>query len=342
MSQNFQDNDPSLESQWRSLILFGKNSATYKFAFGKALLDFITQEKTTVSLKDIAPLYAKSILSHLTENDKQGAARSSTFLNSCREYLSHNISYDQLLNSTEKYGFQNVIDAFQNINGGTINDLFYHKDFSNGNKNIILTDNLLSLKESVQFINLEQEIEARWKLVETAWNLNINPNALHVQYDDAESLLFVENNLMRRKNLTSVRDALNGYQKGKCFFSFKDISIVEKHANICSVDHFLPHAYKAYFSNNGININGIWNLVLVDTTINGEKSSKIPEIQYLERLHKRNEFYITSKHPLGETIINQTGKTLFDRRKFLQNQYDLCLNLSIQRWKPSTELEALF
>ena len=30
---------PQLESQWRAIILFGKNSATYKFAFAKSLLD---------------------------------------------------------------------------------------------------------------------------------------------------------------------------------------------------------------------------------------------------------------------------------------------------------------
>ena len=37
----FQINDPSLESQWRALILFGKNSATYKFVFAKSLLELI-------------------------------------------------------------------------------------------------------------------------------------------------------------------------------------------------------------------------------------------------------------------------------------------------------------
>jgi len=35
----FQINDPSLESQWRAIILFGKNSATYKFAFAKAIIE---------------------------------------------------------------------------------------------------------------------------------------------------------------------------------------------------------------------------------------------------------------------------------------------------------------
>ncbi|WP_312174202.1 hypothetical protein [Chryseobacterium sp.] len=49
MSIIFQENDPSLESQWRSIILFGKNSATYKFAFGKStsyISDVEAQSKT--------------------------------------------------------------------------------------------------------------------------------------------------------------------------------------------------------------------------------------------------------------------------------------------------------
>lgn len=52
MSLNFQENDPSLESQWRSIILFGKNSATYKFAFGKALLEIVTKETNSISLQE--------------------------------------------------------------------------------------------------------------------------------------------------------------------------------------------------------------------------------------------------------------------------------------------------
>ena len=72
------------------------------------------------------------------------------------------------------------------------------------------------------------------------------------------------------------------------------------------------------------------------------KSAKIPELKYLERLYKRNEFYIASKHPLGETIVNQTGKTSKERRSFLQRQYDLSLNLSIQKWKPLIELVPIF
>ena len=44
----FQINDPSLESQWRAIILFGKNSATYKFAFAKSLLELVNNETTRI------------------------------------------------------------------------------------------------------------------------------------------------------------------------------------------------------------------------------------------------------------------------------------------------------
>jgi hypothetical protein len=41
----FKINDPILESQWRALILFGKNSANYKFTFAKSLLELLENEK---------------------------------------------------------------------------------------------------------------------------------------------------------------------------------------------------------------------------------------------------------------------------------------------------------
>lgn len=334
----FQINDPSLESQWRAIILFGKNSATYKFAFAKSLLDVIEKEKTKISLEELAKPFADSIIEHLKKNDRQGNSNSSTFLDGCRSYIRGNSNQETLYKLTEKFGFVNVVDAFQNVNGGQIQNVFYEKDYSNGKKEIVITDNLLKIKELFQYRNLEQEVEARWNLVETAWNLQINPNLLEVKYDDDKSLFFVESNIMRRIDITSVRDSLNGYQKGKCFYSFQDISINKRDTNICEVDHFLPHLNKIEHSKNGANINGVWNLVLADSSVNLDKKAKIPELRFLERLYNRNEFYIESKHPLAETIINQTGITKESRRKFLEFHYNLALSLSIHSWKPKYEL----
>ncbi len=342
MTTKYQINDPSIESQWRAIILFGKNSASYKFAFAKSLLSLVEEQKTSISLTELAIPFADSIVDHLKKNDKQGNSNSSKFLDGCREYINNNISKTQLYNLTEKYGFINVVDAFQNINGGTIPDKFYEKNFYQNKKEIVVTDNLLKIKELFQYRNLEQEVEARWNLVETAWNLQINPNLLEVKYDEEKSLFYIENNLMRRINVTSVRDSLNGYQKGKCFYSYQDVSINNKDPNRCEVDHFLPHINKLAHAKEGVNINGVWNLVLADRSINLDKKAKIPEKRFLARLYNRNEFYIESKHPLAETIINQTGQTKETRIRFLESQYNLALSYSIQRWKPNIELKGTF
>lgn len=334
---HFQHNDPSLESQWRSLILFGKNSATYKFAFAKSLLELISKEQTKITLKDLAVPFSKNITEHLKSSDKQGNSKSSSFLDVCRDFNEGKIGESALYKKTEKLGFVNVIDAFQNLNGSQIPNLFYEKNFSKKTKQIVIKDNLLKLKESCQFESFNSEVEARWDLVETAWNLNINPNLLEVKHDEVNSKLYIENEFYKRKDITSVRDSLNGYQKGKCFYSFIDISINPNSNNICDVDHFLPHINKRIHHESGANINGVWNLVLAKGSINREKSAKIPEKRFLKRLYNRNEFYIKSKHPLAETIINQTGNTAKKRIDFLNKQYNIALHNSIITWKPSIE-----
>ena len=96
MSTQFQINDPSLESQWRAIILFGKNSATYKFAFAKSLLGLIEKEKTKISLDELAIPFANSIVEHLKKSDKQGNANSSKFLEGCRNYINQKITKEDL------------------------------------------------------------------------------------------------------------------------------------------------------------------------------------------------------------------------------------------------------
>tara|TARA_R110002073_G_scaffold72537_1_gene177059 strand:- start:19291 stop:20316 length:1026 start_codon:yes stop_codon:yes gene_type:complete len=338
----FQINDPSLESQWRALILFGKNSATYKFAFAKSLLELVNKETTKISLAELSRPFSKNIIEHLKENDKQGNSKSSGFLNVCRSHIKGEISESELWSKTEKLGFLNVVDAFQNLNRAQIPDIFYEKNYKSGKKEIVIKDNLLKLKESFHFQNFNHEVEARWNLVETAWNLNLNPKLLEVKYDEDKSLFFLENDFMRRTDITSVRDSLNGYQKGKCFYSFQDISVVSGSSHLCEVDHFFPHINKTVHNEFGSNINGVWNLVLANKEVNRNKSARIPEKRFLQRLFIRNEFYIQSKHPLAETIVNQTGNTKQKRIEFLNKQYQLALNSAIITWKPEFELNGNF
>ncbi|MFD2526833.1 hypothetical protein ACFSQD_13510 [Flavihumibacter stibioxidans] len=108
------------------------------------MLEIVEQQKTSISLSELAIPFADSIVDHLRKTDKQGNASSSNFLEGCRKYITQSISKEQLYSLIEKYGFVNVIDAFQNVNGGIIPDIFYEKNFRQSKKEIIITDNLLS------------------------------------------------------------------------------------------------------------------------------------------------------------------------------------------------------
>jgi hypothetical protein len=342
---HFNHNDPSLEQQWRGIILFGRNSASYKFAFAKSLLSIAEQDKNSITLEDLAIPFSKEIVHHLNKNPVQGTSKSSKFLEACRSFIADDLSLGELHSRTAQLGFNNVVDAFHNVHGEAVDNPFYTKDYSGTSKRLVFTDDLFKLKETVQFGNLLPETEARWTLVETAWNLGLSPHLIQVQHDSSNNLLYLNSSQMLRVDLSSARDALNGYQKGKCFYSFKDISIESDKHNFCDVDHFFPHVNKQQHLNYGsADLNGVWNLVLADSRINRhDKRDKLPHNRYLERLHNRNEFYINSKHPLSETIQNQTGKTEEDRRRFLQKQFDIArTNCLTPIWEPSEELPGTF
>jgi 2-polyprenyl-3-methyl-5-hydroxy-6-metoxy-1,4-benzoquinol methylase len=135
--------------------------------------------------------------------------------------------------------------------------------------------------------------------------------------------------------VTSCRDALNGYQKGKCFYCSSDISVEVEHENLCDVDHFFPHTLGRFLSANQVNLDGVWNLVLSCWRCNrGEKgkSARVPAIRYLEKLHCRNEYLIGSHHPLRETLMTQTGRTEAERRGFLQEMESFAMQHLVSRW----------
>lgn len=336
----FYNEDLSRETLWRSIILFGRNVASYKFALGKALLEIAAEEKTRVTLDELAPSYSRALCEHLKKNPKQGTFKTSTFLKACDDFNKGVISNEELIRVTVKRGFNNVIDAFHVVNSGDVPVRFFHDERSNGSC-INISDDLLKLTSSVQFDSFAQEIEARWRLVETAWELNLPAKLLSVSYDkQEETILFKDSN--RRIGISSCRDALNGYQKGLCFYSRTPISLNRLSLDLCDVDHFLPHTLCQFSEFSSININGVWNLVLSSKACNrgeGGKFAKVPKVRFLEKLHERNEHYISSHHPLRETIINQTGQTERDRRQFLQKTYNMALERLIHQWEPQFDEE---
>lgn len=338
----FTEEHPSIESYWRSIILFGANVASYKFALGRSLLDMAHQGKTFVTLEDLAGPFSMHIVRHLEISEKQGTSSSSKFLQTCREYRAEDIDRADLFKATVSLGFNNVIDAFHVVNRGELAVRFFEDQRSSSSKGIVLTDNLLRLKDSFQFSSFPNEVEARWRLVETAWNLGINRSSLEVNYAPNDQMLYSPS--YRRSGITPCRDALNGYQKGKCFYCFSDISIDNTSPDIADVDHFFPHVLKQQVKSS-LNLDGVWNLVLSCRTCNrgrNGKGARVPDLRYLYRLEKRNNFLIDSHHPLRETLIMQAGMTELDRRAFLMNADKRSVELLIHRWHAETEQDPCF
>ena len=338
----FHQTSPSLESFWRALILFGRNTSSYKFALSKSLLNIAPTGKSIITLEDLAIPFAAYLCEHIKEAPRQGTNATNSLFKACNEFNAGLISREELVNQTLKNGFKYVFDAFHNVNGEPIPVQFFEKDFNGKSKKLILTDDIFKLADGDSFPNLIRETEARWRLVEKAWEMGLSNKLLTVDYNSADNMLYEFNNVKRR-TITSARDALNGYQKGKCFYCFDDISVSPSDPNLCDIDHFFPHTLQSLLPN--VNLDGVWNLVLTCKKCNrgvDGKYARVPAIKYLERLYKRNEYLITSHHPLRETLIAQTGATPEQRHRFLAEIDAIAINYLIHRWDTETVTDEEF
>ena len=291
--------EPTLENYYRGIILFGANVASYKFALGKSLIELASNEDDLIPIEELADHFSAHVAEHVAHTPKQSTRNGSVrYFDLCEDYSQGKATKDELVDYTVKNAFNDVIDRFHIINGQEVDKRFY-VDERKTNKGIRLTNEMRQLVLDHSGADLMPEIESRWRLVETAWGLRLSRNLVAVGHDaDTEHLVITQNN--RRKNVTSSRNALNGYQRGKCFFCYDHISIRHNHPSVAHVDHFFPHILKS--EGFGELINGVWNLVLSCPTCNGsgEKGAKVPSLTLLQRLSRRNEYLIESNHPLTD------------------------------------------
>jgi len=340
----FYEIEPTLENYWRAIILFGRNTASYKFALAKALFDLHHQNTNVITLKELAVPYSYHLCEHLKKHPKQSARDQSTFLNKLRSFNAGDINRDEMIHQTIRHGFNYVLDAFHNVHGKEI-DMQFFVDERKSSNGIRITDEFFQLGEQAQFSSLEQETEARWRLVESAWENRLSRNLMLVEYE-AENHNLIGVNSLRRTTITSARPALNGYQKGRCFYCYRQISVIHNSDNMADVDHFFPHILKKCDSNKPID--GVANLVLACKECNRGVKGKfenLPSLVFLERLFNRNEYLITSHHPLRETLIAQTGGTTQKRQNYLQEAYN-CSTLFVgagrRKWQPIQQGDAIF
>ena len=322
---------PQVDDCWRGIVLLGRHAATYKFALARALLDLKAHGGQIIKLEKLALPFANHVCSHLRFAGKQGTASRSRFLIACKNANEGQIDQNQLIEQTLRFGFQNVIDAFHNVGGADIPHRFF-SDERSSNSGIRITDAFSHLLDGVHQGTLIAETEARWRLVETAWELGLCSSQLVVHHDGTLGELFMLDRRMRRRNMTGVVAALSGYQRGRCFYCHDPLHL--RGVNLVDVDHFFPHLLKRLGWCE--RVDEIWNLVLSCEDCNrgpGGKAVRVPSQRLLARLHARNEYLIRSHHPLRETLMNQTGLREVHRRSFLSSCHQDAQSKLIHVWE---------
>ena len=100
-----------------------------------------------------------------------------------------------------------------------------------------------------------------------------------------EALFVVECSARRRKPVTGARTALNGYQKGHCFYCGEEFLL--QGPTVPDVDHFFPHRLKALGL--GGQVDGVWTSCWHARRCNRERRarfSRVPSLKLLERLQR--------------------------------------------------------
>ncbi len=319
------------ESVWRAIVLYGANSATYKFAFGATLLELAATGRNHVTLEEAAPRYAELLCQALERQPRQGTAARSKFLDACRSFNVGDLDQETLHQRTVQLGFSNVVDAFPKLGGAQAPVRYYEDQRKHPtNPGLVLRDELLELAHSVHAADLDAETAARWRLVETAWASGVSGAVLGgpaLDYDSGTQQLVLRTK-QRRKSVTGVVAALNGYQDGRCAYCN---DLMARDAGPV-VEHVLPWKLTRHWD--GPNVDAVWNLVLSCKPCNDAKRDRAPHEGWMPWLEQRNNDLIESRHPLREVLMAQTGGTAADRHATLKRAYQRATELLPAVWSP--------
>ncbi|MBB5964232.1 HNH endonuclease domain-containing protein [Planomonospora venezuelensis] len=326
------------ESVWRAIVLYGANSATYKFAFGATLLETAATGRTHVTLEELAPRYAELLCQALERQPRQNISGRSRFLDACRDFNAGDLDRDALYARTVRLGFANVIDAFPQL-GGAPAPVRYYEDRRRHAvaPGLVLRDELLELARSVHAPALDVETAARWRLVETAWATGVAGAVLApaLVYDPGTQHLVLQTK-QRRRSVTGVVAALNGYQDGRCAYCDR-LMTQESTGSGPVVEHVLPWKLLTR-SWAGPDVDAVWNLVLSCKPCNDAKRDRAPHETWMTWLEQRNNDLIESRHPLREVLMAQTGATVTVRHATLKRAYQQATELLPAVWTPPTSM----
>lgn len=280
--------------KWISIIENMNNDNTYKLAWGRALIELITeldniQEENVFTFYDIA----KKMLKYYWNQEyffklKQSPRKIPVIVQETQKCIER---YQELSNSTLPIWFDkaevvlmkdmnfyekevgiiarklgdDVSWRFKNVNGSICEIYTLNKK----DKCVYFTKNaILELKE--YSVVIAQLLNYRWaQLLE---KFNSSPRiALKVKGISDEKL--------RRNSLKKFRELLIEYMENDKVVDFYTGKVLDE--NDISVDHVIPWSFM--YSDD------IWNLVLTSRSENSKKNNNIPSEEIISKLEKRNE-----------------------------------------------------
>ncbi|GEA49276.1 hypothetical protein VIN01S_00800 [Vibrio inusitatus NBRC 102082] len=338
--RSFIDKDNTTVNTFRTLTLFGKNTATYKFALCHALLKQ-TSSSTEIRYEDLQEDFLRELVRHYTDNPHQFQGGQNKLTLKIDEYLASDqseLEWAKLNQNARKTIFNHVFGAYQNVGSGTL--AHSHRLFEDQAKykKITITDKLAEILEDDIAKNIiRTENQARWSVVEEAWRAGIAPNMLTFNKEDG---LFYSEFGNKRIGLRSAVDTLLPYQNGRCFYCNRKISkfVLNHSDDFADVDHFFPFSIMNKIGQNHPNPNGVWNLVISCKKCNRGENGKFdapPTYEYYHKLLCRNVlFFEEHKHSLKNAIqlsLNANSKeAIIGQMKKIYSIFE-----PLAGWKPA-------
>lgn len=217
------------EQNWRGIILLGKNTATYKLGLAKVLLDQAILGKTHISMDELSASFFELYRERLKTNRPQlnHISRKTIMERVVAKYNLEILSKEQAIEEVRINAFNDVLPRFHTIDNIPVSSNFYHFDFSTG---LTITDKTFEAISNSNLQSLIEEITTRWDLLEAAFEIRKSNSKLE---NDIRAFYLL--NGYKRTDITHLRSALDGYQKGICFYC--GLPMFEENIE---VDHVIP------------------------------------------------------------------------------------------------------
>lgn len=153
---------------WRAIILYGLNQATYKIVLGQSLIRFTEQQKSFISMNEVAEDFFDIYLERLRDGEPQLVIpnRQATM----KRIVNDKITRTKAIERIEREAFNDVIERFHTVDRLETPMRFYEKT----DKGLIIFNSIYDIFSNHKNFEQINELNARWDLLESAFEIKRN------------------------------------------------------------------------------------------------------------------------------------------------------------------------